>query len=117
MADRSVECDILQSLTEFTEALQNDTVAKTLTSRQIKLDLAPARYDAKRVKETRGILKVSQALFAKFLGVSAKTIRAWEQGNSEPSSMAARFMDEIRQDPTYWRKRLREEAIVRTAGC
>jgi HTH-type transcriptional regulator/antitoxin HigA len=55
----------------------------------------------------RKVLNASQALFAQFLGVSVKAVRKWESGQA-PSEMACRFMDEIRRNPKYWHKRLRE---------
>jgi putative transcriptional regulator len=67
------------------------------------------------VKQTRALLGASQAVFANFLGVSVKTVRAWEQGVNTPSAMACRFMDEIRRDPKHWIARLSEAAVARTA--
>jgi DNA-binding transcriptional regulator YiaG len=55
----------------------------------------------------------SQAVFAKLLGVSLNTVRAWEQGVNHPSDMACRFLDEIRRDPAYWVRRLKEAVIAR----
>jgi len=65
------------------------------------------------VRRTRGLLRASQAVFARFLGVSVKTVRAWEQGFNVPSDMACRFMDEIRRDPSYWLRRLRSAIVAR----
>ena len=53
-------------------------------------------------------------LFARFLGVSVKTVRAWEQGTNTPQEIACRLMDEILHDPDYWRKRLSQLARSRT---
>ena len=111
----SVESDILEALGEFTEALKNGDVARRLTCRQIQLDLEPAVYDPQLVKKTRRLLKVSQTLFARFLGVSPQTVRSWEQGINTPSLMACRFMDEIRHSPDYWIKRL-QAAVITEAG-
>lgn len=113
--DVSTQDEILQSLREFTDALKKGEVFKHFTCRQIQLDLQPTLYSAELVKKTRELLKVSQALFARFLGVSPKTVRSWEQGINTPSAMACRFMDEIRRSPDYWMERLRE-AIVTKAG-
>jgi putative transcriptional regulator len=112
----SVGGKIIEGLREFTEALEsNERIADKFTCRKVSLDLLPVPYDPKTVKATRAILKVSQAVFAQFLGVSVKTVRAWEQGYNAPSDMACRFMDEIQRDPEYWRKRLRESVKVKDA--
>ncbi len=112
----SVENEILEALAEFTDALEKGEVAKRLTCRQIMLNLQPTEYSPELVKKTRKALGVSQTLFARFLSVSPKTVRAWEQGTNTPNPMAGRFMDVIRHDPTYWIKQLRE-AIVRKENC
>lgn len=112
VTDVSVEDEILEALSEFTDALKKGEVSKRFTCRQLKLDLNTTCYSPELVKTTRRLLKVSQTLFARFLGVSPKTVRSWEQGINTPSSMACRFMDEIRRSPGYWMERLRESAVT-----
>lgn len=112
--DTSIGRQAVQRLRRFTEALQNgEPITERFTCRKIILDLKPQAYDPELVKETRKLLNLSQALFAKFLGVSRKTVQAWEQGVMEPRDMACRFMDEIRLDPEYWRRRV-SDAIRKT---
>jgi DNA-binding transcriptional regulator YiaG len=89
-------------------------IEEKYTRRRVVLELQPRTYSARQVKETRKLLNASQALFAQFLGVSATSVRSWEQGVA-PSGMARRFMDEIRRDPQYWRSRLKESLKVRGA--
>lgn len=81
------------------------------TCHTISLDLAPEQYSPRLVKSTREILKASQAIFAKFLGVKLKTVQAWEQGENVPRDSACRFMDEIRHNPPYWQARLQELTV------
>lgn len=98
----------------FTHDLENGvTIQDKYTCRTIALDLSPMAYDQKAVKQTRAILNASQAVFALVLGVSIKTVQAWEQGQTSPPKMACRFMDEIRRDPEYWTKRLRNSITVK----
>ena len=105
----SVADRIIQSLQEFTEALEKgEDLSKRFTVRTYRLNLAPKLYDAKKVKNTRKLLEASQAVFAQLLGVSVKTVRSWEQGVNTPNGMACRFLDEIQRNPTYWIKRLEE---------
>ncbi len=113
-ANASVEKDILEGLAEFSDVLEKGEVTKRLTCRQIKLTLVSTIYSPELVKKTRRSLGISQTLFARFLGVSPKTVRSWEQGLNCPNPMACRFMDEIRQDPSYWIERLKEAAIPKT---
>jgi DNA-binding transcriptional regulator YiaG len=114
LADR-----VLQTLESFTEALETgEKISERFTCRRIELDLSPTQYDSEKVKAVRELLAVSQAVFAKLLGVRIKTVCAWEQGINRPSDMACRFMDEISLYPDYWRKRLKESTRVKksTAG-
>jgi putative transcriptional regulator len=114
VARPSVGTRIIEGLQELVSVLEKrEPLHKHFTCRQIRLDLKPMPYNGRRVKETRGLLGASQAVFAGFLGVSVKTIRAWEQGVNTPNGMACRFMDEIRRDPKHWLARLREAVVVK----
>jgi putative transcriptional regulator len=109
MKKASVENLIIQRLEGFTEALENkEVISERFTCRKVELDLRPEPYSPGLVKKTRDLLGASQAVFALFLGVSVKTVRAWEQGINTPSDMACRFMDEIRFNSDYMRKRLQK---------
>ena len=104
IADKMVE-----GLEEFADALEADTeIAQQFNCHKVVLELQPTRYDPELVKSTRKTLRASQAVFAQFLGVSVQSVSSWEQGSKEPSHIACRFMDEIRNDPEYWRDRLRQ---------
>lgn len=113
----SVAKKVLEGLREFTEALENEEeITEKFTCRRVTLDLLPMAYNPKAVKATRKLLKASQGVFAQFLGVSVKSVCAWEQGRISPSDIACRFMDEIQRNPDYWRKRLAESVRVKTAS-
>lgn len=86
-----------------------------LTYRTVVMDIEPSAYTPKKIIATRDLLAVSQGMFGQFLGVSASTVRSWEQGQKAPSDMACRFLDEIRKNPDYWRKRLQESVKIKTA--
>lgn len=110
----SVSGKILEGLREFTEALEKDeSIRERFTCRTVMLDLVPRAYSAEEVKATRKLLRASQGIFAHFLGVSAKAVRAWEQGINTPSNLASRFMDEIQMNPEFWRDRLRRSVKVK----
>ncbi len=98
---------IVDRLNDFADALESgEPISARFTCRKVVLNLLPVTYDPSLVKQTRAILSVSQNIFAQFLGVSVDTVQAWESGVNSPSDMACRFMDEIRHNPKYWRKRL-----------
>jgi putative transcriptional regulator len=102
---------MLKRLGAFVEALEkNQKIGDRFTCRKIELNLVPKPYNSKKIKNTRAVLGLSQALFAQFLGVSPRTVAAWERGAKTPQDIACRFMDEIRRNPAYWRDRLAKSA-------
>ncbi len=109
----SVASRMIRGLKDFAQALENgEPLPGRFTCRTMTLDLEPEAYDPAKVRETRKLLGASQAIFALFLGVSVKTVHAWEQGRSTPEGIARRFMDEIRRDPGYWLERLKAAVVV-----
>jgi DNA-binding transcriptional regulator YiaG len=105
----TVEEKLIQGLESFADSVENDEdIGERFTCHKIVLDLQPSPYNPELVKATRKALRVSQRLFAQFLGVSTKCVQSWEQGETTPQSMACRFMDEIRHDPERWRNRFKE---------
>lgn len=98
--------DIIDRLTELVEVLERkEPIAEHFACRKVARSASSAAIAPQHVKRLRRSLRVSQTLFAKFLGVSASTVRAWEQGSVVPNDMACRFMDEIARDPQHWAKR------------
>jgi putative transcriptional regulator len=108
-----VEADIIAGLTQFRDAVKSRNVETQMNARRFTLNIPRTVYSAEDVKNVRGLLGVSQTLFAAFLGVSAGTVRAWEQGANEPTPMACRFMDEIKRKPAYWQAILKEMTTSR----
>lgn len=106
---------IVAALSEFRDTLKTGVrVEDRFTVRTVELDLVPHDYAPEEVKQVRDLLGLSQPLFARFLGVGVKTIRSWEQGGRTLSPMAARFLDEIKTNPDYWRGRFRQ--MISTKG-
>ncbi len=71
--------------------------AKT-TARKTAVE-PPPDYDAKRVRTLREKLDLSQAVFARALNVSDKTVKAWEQGSSPPSGATLRLLEMVEEHP------------------
>ena len=74
----------------------------------------PPVVAAADVKAGRESLRVSQSVFARFLGVSAQTVKAWEQGTRVPTGAVRRLLTDIRRHPDHWAARLREESVAAT---
>ncbi len=67
------------------------TYATQVTARKARLELPPY-YPPHLVRDIRQKLSVSQAIFAQMLGVSASTVRAWEQGKREAEGPVGRLL-------------------------
>lgn len=105
-------------LNEFADSLESgEDISVKFTCRKVTLKLDPQPYSPRLVKRTRAILSVSQGIFAKFLGVTVDAVQSWESGRNTPSDMACRFMDEIRHNPKYWRKRLMDSVAQKTEAA
>ena len=59
-----------------------------------------APYKPAEVAQLRRTLNMSQRGFATAIGVSPRTVEAWEAGKSEPSGVATRMLYLIDKDPS-----------------
>lgn len=55
------------------------------------------KYSNKDIKSIRNKAGMTQAVFAKYLGVSQKTVEAWELGRTHPTGPACRLLDILEQ--------------------
>ncbi|QEH39017.1 hypothetical protein OJF2_76290 [Aquisphaera giovannonii] len=100
--------EMVRGMSEFCDAVESgEPVAKRYTIRTVTLDLTGTPYTADDVKRVRRALNASQSLLARFLGVSVKTVRAWEQGSRPVPTIAARYMNDILRNPEIWTRRVR----------
>lgn len=112
-ADKSFGEEVLEGLRDVVDTLKAGGMAaveKKFTVWRVKVPFPRPAYSAADVAAIRGELGVSQTVFAAMLGVSPNTVRAWEQGVNPPSGMAARFLNEVKRNPEYWRGRIEDAA-------
>jgi len=101
---------IVSAFEEAIETVSSGGLADgRLTMRNYHADFARPEYGPADVRRVRDLLRMSQVVFARFLGVGPNTVRSWEQGSRPPSMIARRFMGEIEGDPAYWRNRVRRD--------
>ncbi len=73
----SIAEKMVQGLEEFADALESgEDVAQRFNCHKVVLELVPTPYTPELVRETRRELNASQAVFARFLGVSVNTVRS-----------------------------------------
>lgn len=77
MSERDIGQEILDGIREIK---QHKAGVKTLRTHKLKRPAAP--------QDIRAKLQLSQAAFARLLGVSLRTVQDWEQGRRKPSGPA-----------------------------
>ncbi len=69
-------------------------------ARRMKINVSPLPcYKAENIKEIRGKIGLSQSSFSSVLGVSKKTVEAWESGRCIPQGPAQRMLELIDKKP------------------
>ena len=86
---------IMQGLEEAVKYNEGKIKARTNT-----MEISPVpEFEAKEIKSIRNELGMTQVLFAGFMGVSAKTVEAWEAGRNMPDGPARRILAMLKVDP------------------
>jgi len=69
------------------------------------LEILPIpEYKPQQIKDIRARLGLTQVLLGGIVGVSTKTVEAWEVGYRKPSSSAMRVLAELDTNPGYFHK-------------
>ncbi len=76
---------------------------KKLRSNVIEILPVP-NYQPQEIKSIRARLGLTQSLMGGIIGVSTKTVEAWEIGYRRPSSTAMRVIAELDTNPSYFEK-------------
>ena len=76
---------------------------KRLNSNSIEI-LPIQRYEPCQIKDIRIKLGLTQSLMGGIVGVSPKTVEAWEAGNRRPGLSASRIIAELDTNPDYFDK-------------
>ncbi|MBR4255919.1 MAG: helix-turn-helix domain-containing protein [Clostridia bacterium] len=100
--------DIKTGLEQAIDFEKGKIKAKTVT-----LSIEPVKvFTAEEIKMIRKKTGMTQVLFARYIGVSVKTVEAWEAGRNHPEGAACRLLSMTQNDPSFPIK----SGIVSTAG-
>jgi len=88
--------ELKESLTEVLDHAQGKI---TLKSKNVSIPDPPKALPAKEIVRLRRRLGVSQAVFARLLGVARDTEISWEQGRRTPSGPALRLLEIAERHP------------------
>lgn len=71
-----------------------------LKGRRQKFEISPVKeFSKSEIKSLRAKLELTQIAFAQILGVSIKTVEAWEKGTNSPNGPARRIIGMLKEDP------------------
>ena len=77
-------------------------------STEVKVDriiISPLpSYTSNRIKGIRNKHRMTQKVFAQAIGVSIKTVEAWESGTNTPSGCASRMLELLERDSALFEK-------------
>lgn len=89
--------EIKTGLNEAIEYEKGNLKAKTTT-----VSVEPVSvFTSSEIKSIRNSTGLSQNLFAKYMGVSIKTVEAWEAGRNHPDGAACRLLYLTQKDPSF----------------
>lgn len=88
---------IMESLGQALEHARGER--HDLRTTRLELPPAPKPLSADEIAEIRHRLNYSQAVFARVLNVSIKTVQGWEQGVREPSDAALKLLSIAAKHP------------------
>lgn len=77
----------------------------TLKAKTTKLSILPTDvFKPEEIRSIRLSTGLTQVVFAKYMGVSVKTVEAWEAGRNHPEGSACRLLSLTKNDPTFPQK-------------
>mgnify|MGYP003321387879 CR=1 FL=1 len=82
----------------LSEAIEDSKSEKNKLERRIVTIIPVKEYTAKEIQTIRKNTGMSQKLFASYMGVSKKTVEAWESGTNHPSGVACRILAMMEMD-------------------
>lgn len=106
MKEKYDEMTVGESLiTSLNQAIDFEKGKKVPGTTKNIVTLAPVpHYKANKIKKIRNKLGLSQNTFAHIMGVSIKTVEAWESGRNEPQGPAQRILYFLENDDKFLEK-------------
>ncbi|MBP3300072.1 MAG: helix-turn-helix domain-containing protein [Clostridia bacterium] len=93
----SIFDDIKTGLGQAIDYEKGKLKAKTTT-----LTVEPVeKFKPEEIRTIRKNTGLTQMLFAKYMGVSVKTVEAWESGRNHPEGAACRLLAMTQKDPSF----------------
>jgi len=99
MAEQTYYESIMEGLQQAIDFEKGDTSKGRIRIVEIP-DIEPLNeYPKEKIKEIRQKVNLPQKYFAELLGVTLKSVEAWESGKRQPTGTAKRLFQLIEKDP------------------
>ena len=85
-------------ITGLAEAVEDAKSSEKKLKKSVITVVPVKEYNAVEVQNIRKSTGMSQKLFAGYMGVSDKTVEAWEAGTNHPSGAASRILSMMEKD-------------------
>ena len=85
-------------MTGLNEAIEDAKSKERKLPRRMVTVVPVKEYKAEEVRKIRLSTGMSQKIFAGYIGVSVKTVEAWEAGTNSPSGAASRLLSMMEMD-------------------
>jgi len=90
----NINNSIMKGLNESIEIEKGEKIG-----RKQKVSVTPIEdFSNEEIKKLRNELDLTQIMFAKLIGVTKKTVEAWEAGTNSPNGPARRFLGLLNDD-------------------
>src|SRR5271163_4351613 len=101
MKDKSERIAVAEQIRKgLEEAIRHAKGEITLKTTTLEMPDRPPEVGAEELMKLRLKSGMSQAVFARLLNVSTKTVQSWEQGHRKPSQAALRLIQVFRHNPS-----------------
>jgi putative transcriptional regulator len=101
MKDKSKRLSVAEQIRKgLEEAIRHAKGEITLKTTTLEMPDRPPDIGARELTRLRLESAMSQAVFARLLNVSTKTVQSWEQGYRKPSQAALRLIQVYRENPS-----------------
>src|SRR5690625_1439292 len=102
------EFNLFESLDKgLDEAIEHAEGKRYARTKKIKFKVR-TYYSAEKIKSMRRKLQLSQSSMGEMMGVSKKTVEAWEAGTNKPNGSAERLLQLIETNPEVFLEEITE---------
>ena len=96
---KEIKVKVFDELRESLRGALGFERGEAIDLRVTELPSAPPKMRPRDIREIRRLLNASQVLFARFLNVSKKTVRSWEQGTRRPQGADLKLLSIAKKNP------------------